>query len=69
MKKNVKNKIMLASEEKIVYSVLDLLPKSLSEIVTQLDMDTACVMNILLRLELLGIVKETMKNYYVKVIE
>lgn len=69
VKKNVKNKIMLASEEKIVYSVLDLLPKSLSEIVTQLDMDTACVMNILLRLELLGIVKETMKNYYVKVIE
>ena len=61
-----KNQLVLAPEEKWVYSNLDLLPESLEEISEKTDMSPGQLCSILLRLELLGLVSEMAKNQYVR---
>jgi DNA processing protein len=62
MKKNNK---LLESNGKIVYAHLCLEPKHIEEITVQSGLTLDIVMEQLLLLELRGLVKQTMKNYYV----
>ncbi|MDO4189062.1 MAG: DNA-processing protein DprA [Lachnospiraceae bacterium] len=59
-------KILLEREENMVYSVLDFYSLSPEDISKALNMNIFEVMNILVSLELKGVIKETGKNLYVK---
>lgn len=59
-------KILLETEENMVYSVLDFYSLSPEDISKALNMDIFEIMNILISLEMKGIIKETGKNLYVK---
>lgn len=61
-----KSKISLASEEEMVYSCLDLQPKNIEEIFQEIPMDYRKILEILLKLELDGLIEEPEKNYYAK---
>lgn len=61
-----KNKIKLESTENLVYSCLDLFPKSLDVILQETKLSITVLMNILVTLELRGYIEEISKNYYVK---
>lgn len=61
------NKILLETTEKLVYSCLDLQPRNLDYLFKVTKLSVAELIDILMRLELRGIVKEISKNYYVKV--
>jgi DNA processing protein len=67
LEKNIENKILLESPEKLVYSCLDLYPKSLNQILEESKLTISGLMMILINLEQKGYIKETTKNYYVKV--
>jgi DNA processing protein len=62
-----KNNNLLESKENIVYSCLDLQPKSLDEIINSVNMEYSEIMSALVDLELKGLMKETSKNYYVRI--
>lgn len=65
--KNVKKKnFILAPEEEMVYSELDLIPKSLEELLENYEGNSAKYTEILMRLVLKGAAKETSLGYYVK---
>lgn len=70
MKNNVKNseltKNSLETSEKLVYSCLDLYPQNLEEIIGKTKLSVSELLNILVGLELKGIIKEVSKNYYVR---
>jgi len=61
-----KNEIKLESAENLVYSCLDLFPKSLNMILAETKLSITALMNILVTLELGGYIEEVSKNYYVK---
>ena len=61
-----KNKIKLESTENLVYSCLDLFPKSLDVILQETKLSITVLMNILVTLELREYIEEISKNYYVK---
>lgn len=61
-----KSQISLASEEKMVYSCLDLQPKNIEELFQEIPMNPKKVTEILLKLELDGLVEEPVKNYYAR---
>lgn len=61
-----KEKIILASELKLVYSCFDLRPKGFEEIIRETGFSPEMTGNYLLQLELLGLIKETGRHYYVK---
>ena len=67
LKNTTKNEFMLARDEKIVYSVLDLYPKALEEILDATKLEYTEVLRILFDLSAKGIIRETTKNYYMKV--
>lgn len=56
----------LEKKEKVVYSVLDLYPRRLEDISTRTGMDFPDVLEILIKLELKGYIREYGKNNYVK---
>ena len=60
-----KNNKFLETYGKIVYASLCLEPKHIEKIVTETELPVECVMEQLLILELQGLVKQTLKNYYV----
>ena len=63
-----KNIIALASDEKMLYSLLlDFVPKSLETIIGLTDMSPKAVLTALLGLELKGYIKEISKNFYVRI--
>lgn len=66
LKKSDKNKKMLESTENMLYSCLDLYPKSVSVLAEETKLAPARLFNLLIDLELQGYIKETAKNYYVK---
>lgn len=70
-KKNIKNssenKILLESEENIVYSCLDFEPKNLNQLCRMTGLSVQRLLDILVDLELRGYIGEVSKNYYVKV--
>ncbi len=62
-----KNNNLLERKENMVYSCLDLLPKSLDEILNSIDLGYSEIVSALLDLEMKGLMKETSKNYYVRI--
>lgn len=65
-KNSMKNKIMLETTENLVYSKLDLYPKSKEKILEETGLGAAEVMKVLIALELKGYIHEISKNYYVR---
>ena len=58
---------MLETTEKVVYSCLDLFPQeNVSEIQVKTGLDARILMETLMTLEMEGYIKETAKNYYVR---
>ena len=68
-KKINSKKIILETEEKLVYSCLGLNPKNLESILKETKLPAARLLDVLVRLELMGVVKELSKNYYVAIVE
>lgn len=60
-------KILLESQENMVYSCLDFKPRNLGEILRQTNLPVNELLDLLVNLELRGLVKEISKNYYIKV--
>lgn len=56
---------LLDSKQKIVYANLSLMPKHLDEILNDTGLIMTEVIQILTQLELQGVVKQSMKNYYI----
>lgn len=67
VKNLTENKILLETTENIVYSCLDFYPISLGELAGKTKLSIPALTGILIRLELLGYIKEISKNYYMKV--
>lgn len=61
------NKIMLESEENMVYSVLDFRARNISYLMDRVTMPVSELMNHLVSLELKGYIREISKNNYVKI--
>ena len=60
------SKKLLEKEELLVYSVLDLQPKNIDEILRETDMDILQVIQNLVQLQSKGFVREIFKNYYIR---
>lgn len=65
--KRKKNQKVLETTENMVYSCLDLFPKSVSELLADTGYAPNELMQILTSLEIKGLIKEISKNYYIKV--
>ena len=66
--KEEKNNMGLASDEKMLYSLLlDFIPRSLDSIVEDTKAPVGVVLTALLGLELKGFIKEISKNFYVRI--
>lgn len=65
-KKSGTKKILLETEENIVYSCLDFYPRNLEELIQTTGLDISQLMAALMSLELKGFIAEISKNYYVK---
>lgn len=65
-KKESKNELGLAPEEKRVYSNLDLLPKGLEELARASNLPVKSLGGILVRLQLRGLAQEISKNHYAR---
>lgn len=59
-----KNNNMLETEEEIVYSKLDLLPKHVNDIAFETNINISDLIVILMNLQLKNIIKEVRKNYF-----
>lgn len=59
-------KFLLESTEKLVYSCLGLYPQNLEELICKTRLSVAELLDVLMRLELRGVVREISKNHYVK---
>lgn len=62
----LKNEKMLETAEKVVYSCFDLFPRNVSEIQAKTGLGARELMEALTTLEMEGFIKETAKNYYVR---
>ena len=60
------SKIRLASQEEMVYSCLDFQPKNIEEIHQETGLNTRTIAEVLLKLELDGLLAEPVKNYYAR---
>lgn len=65
-KKNKNPRNPLETKEKLLYSCVDLHPRSLQEIVSEVKLPVQEVMALLSVLEMKGFIEEPMKNYYVR---
>ena len=59
-------KILLETTEKLVYSCLDLQPQNLGDLIQRTKLSVPELLDVLIRLEMMGIVGEISKNHYVK---
>ncbi|WP_461815783.1 DNA-processing protein DprA [Faecalimonas sp.] len=66
VKKKLKSKISLETEENMVYSCLDLYPKNVNQLTIETKMEIPQLINQLVSLEMQGYIREISKNYYVK---
>jgi len=60
-----KNKIILETQEKIVYACLDLEPRHIEQLICLTKLSQDALLLSLMRLEMMGYVKQPVKNYYV----
>lgn len=65
---NEKNKYMLETKEKMVYSQLLLEPKHINQLVLDTGMPAKELLNVLISLELKGYVRQSAKNYFARVL-
>lgn len=63
-KSGEKNKLVLASDLKLLYSCLDLRPRSLDDLIRKTGLSSDKLCSLLLELELMGMVQETGRQYY-----
>lgn len=68
IKKKEKKQIRLATKENMVYSCLDLRPKSLQQILEETKLSLEETIEILLKLQIKKVILEVDKNYYQKVL-
>ena len=68
IKKKEKKQIRLATKENMVYSCLDLRPKSLQQILNETTLSFAETIEILLGLQMKKVILEVDKNYYQRVL-
>lgn len=61
-----KKEILLATEEKSVYSCMSLQPKHINEIVNESRMHIQQLSSVILSLEMKSLIKEVTKNYYIR---
>lgn len=67
--KTSEKNILLASDEKMLYSqLLDFSPKSLETLIKETGMSQMQVFQALLTLELKGLIKEISKNFYIRIL-
>lgn len=64
--KGDKNKKVLETTEKLVYSCLGLYPKNVDRLAEETELNAGELLNVLVSLELQGYITEISKNYYVK---
>lgn len=62
-----KSNNLLERKENMLYSCLDLQPKSLDEILSNIDLTYKEILMTLVDLEIKGLIKETSKNYYIRI--
>jgi DNA processing protein len=62
-----KNKIVLEKSERLVYSLLDLHPKSIDEISQKTALDFVTTAEILFSMERKGLVRQVWQNHYISV--
>lgn len=60
------SKNLLEKEEMLVYSVLDLQPRNINEIINATGLEAAVCIQLLVRLEEKGYIRETFQNYYMR---
>lgn len=65
-RKGNKNKIMLETVEKLVYSKLDFFPRGREELLHETDLTSRELTEVLVSLQLKGYVIERSKNYYIR---
>lgn len=65
---SAKNELGLATDLKLVYSCLDLQPKSMEYLIRKTGLTSKNVGNLLLELKLSGLAREVGRHYYVKAI-
>ena len=64
-----KNNLVLAREEKMLYSLLlDFTPRNLEELSAGCKLSPQAVFSALISLELKGVIREISKNYYVRIL-
>lgn len=68
VKTSAKNELGLATDLKLVYSCLDLQPKSMEYLIQKTGLTSKNVGNLLLELKLSGLAREVGRHYYVKAI-
>lgn len=61
-----KQKLCLAKEESLVYSCLSVEAKSMEQIVEETSLDISAAAGALLRLQTMGIIKESFRNFYIE---
>lgn len=61
-----KQKLCLAKEESLVYSCLSVEAKSMEQIVEETSLEISAASGALLRLQAMGIVKESFRNFYIE---
>ena len=64
--KQGQKKLLLESDENIVYSCLDLYPKNIDCLLSETKLSVTELLDVLMRLELKGYVKENTKNHYTR---
>lgn len=69
MLKTDKNKKVLETTENMVYSLLGLYPRNVSQLIEETLLSANEVMEVMVSLELKGYIREVSKNYYVKLKE
>ena len=65
-RKQAKEKILLEKEESLVYSCFDLHAKSMEELIEKTGMKPMELADVLIRLQVRGLIEESFKNYYIK---
>lgn len=66
VKISTKNELGLATDLKLVYSCLDLQPKSIEYLIQKTGLSSKKVSNLLMELKLSGLAREISRHYYVK---
>lgn len=61
-----KNELILEKDLQVVYSCLDLFPKGIDNIIEETGYETVEVIKAMTRLQLMDMVDEPVKNYYIK---